>query len=188
MNRTPTAPVISNVRRRQYPLLCGNSRCSFCRRWHAERTETAVVGWSACCRSAPTRKRKSILHTIGCAGAPSFGGPRTIGAQASQSKNQALPILGKWSSFVLHMIGALAICQSNFRSNFRYVVAARPGVAYPWYGCKRRLEPSQHRELAFAASLIHTGEHESRLLVHPSFWPELFALHAGGCPSQKAGV
>ena len=179
---------MSNVRHRQYTLLGGSSTCSFYRVRHAERTEIAVVGWSACCRSAPTRQRKSILHTIGCAGGPSFGGPRTTGAQASQSKNQALPMLGKWSSFVLHMIGALANCQSNYRSDFRYVVAARPGAACPRYGCKRRLEHSQHLELAFAASLVHTGEHKSRLLVRPSFWPGIFALHAGGRPSQKAGV
>ena len=40
-------------------------------------------------------------------------------------------MLGKWSSFVRHVVGALANCQSNYRSIFQYVVAAGPGVACP---------------------------------------------------------
>ena len=38
-------------------------------------------------------------------------------------------MLGKRSSFVRHMREALANRQSNYRSYFRYVVAARPGAA-----------------------------------------------------------
>ena len=130
-----------------------------CSARHAERTEIALIGWSVCRRSAPTRQRKSILHAIGCAGGPSFGGPRTTGAQASQSKNQALPVLGKWSSFVLHMIGALVNYQSNSRSNFLYAAAPVLSAAIRGVAEGAAWNNSNSFGLHSVASLVHTCGH-----------------------------
>ena len=142
---------------------------------HAMRTEISVVGRSASCRPAPTRQRTSILHTIGCAGGPSFGGPRTTGAQASQSKTQTLSMLGRWSSFVPHVVGALATLQSNYRSTFQYAVAAGPGA--PCLGVA--VGEAQNNPSTLSLPLLHRSYTLTSMKVLSSFIPasSLESLH-----------